>query len=266
MARPIVSLTTDFGHNDHFVGVLKAVILKLAPETEIVDISHEVRPYDILDGAFTLAQAYRYFPNWTIHLVIVDPGVGTARRPILANSDHHWFVAPDNGVLSFMYAQEPDHRVRHITSEHYYLSPVSQTFQGRDIFAPVVGWMARGVEADKFGDVVTDYVRFAPPKPKPVNETTLQGVVIKVDRFGNLITNITPEDVPRLFQETPPPFKITVGKGEVTKLNLNYAQSAAGEVFIIVGSSGYLELSANRGSASRILQAERGAPVGVIFA
>jgi S-adenosylmethionine hydrolase len=266
MARPIVSLTTDFGHNDHFVGVLKGVILKLAPEAEIVDISHEVRPYDILDGAFTLAQAYRYFPNWTIHLVIVDPGVGTARRPILANSDHHWFVAPDNGVLSFMYAQEPDHRVRHITSEHYFLSPVSQTFQGRDIFAPVVGWLARGVEADKFGDVVTDYVRFAPPKPKALNETTLQGVVIKVDRFGNLITNITPEDVPRLFQENPPAFKMTVGKGEVTKLNLNYAQSPAGEVFIIVGSSGYLELSTNRGSASRLLQADRGAPVGITFA
>jgi hypothetical protein len=146
------------------------------------------------------------------------------------------------------------------------LSPVSQTFQGRDIFAPVVGWLARGVEADKFGDVVTDYVRFAPPKPKALNETTLQGVVIKVDRFGNLITNITPEDVPRLFQENPPAFKMTVGKGEVTKLNLNYAQSPAGEVFIIVGSSGYLELSTNRGSASRLLQADRGAPVGITFA
>ncbi len=240
MARKIVTLTTDFGHNDHFVGVLKGVILKLAPETDIVDISHEVRPYDILDGAYTIAQAYKYFPNWTIHLVIVDPGVGTARRPILANSEHHWFVAPDNGVLSFMYAQEPEHRVRHITSEHYFLTPVSQTFQGRDVFAPIVGWMARGVESEKFGDLVTDYVKFAPPKPKPAGENALQGVVIKVDRFGNLITNITPQDVPRLFSENAPAFKIAVGKGEVTKLNLNYAQSAANEVFVIVGSSGYL--------------------------
>jgi S-adenosylmethionine hydrolase len=266
MARQIVTLTTDFGHNDHFVGVIKGVILKLAPETEIVDICHDVRPYDILDGAFTLVQAYRYFPTWTIHMVVVDPGVGTARRPILANSDGHWFVAPDNGVLSFMYSKEPDHKVRHITSEHYFLSPVSQTFQARDVFAPVVGWMARGVESQKFGEYIEDYVKFAPPKPKVISEKAVQGVVLKVDRFGNLITNLTPEDLPALFQENPPAFKMIVGKTEVTKLNLNYAQSPANEVFIIVGSSGYLELSTNRGSAARILQVDRGAQVGVMFA
>ncbi len=263
MARQIVTLTTDFGHNDHFVGVVKGVILKLAPETDIVDICHDVRPYDILDGAFTIAQAYRYFPPRTIHMVVVDPGVGTARRPIIATGDVYNFVAPDNGVLSFMYAKEPEHSVRHVTSEHYFLSPVSQTFQARDVFAPVTGWLARGVETHKFGDPITDYVRFAPPKPKPVNENTVQGVVLKVDRFGNLITNLTPEDLPRLFQEDPPPFKMTVGQKEVNKLNLAYAQSPAGEAFVVVGSSGYLEVSTNRGAANRILQADRGAQVVV---
>jgi S-adenosylmethionine hydrolase len=266
MARPIVTLTTDFGHNDHFVGTIKGVILKLAPEAEIVDISHEVRAYDILDGAFTLAQSYRFFPPRTIHMVVVDPGVGTARRPIVAVGDVHYFVAPDNGVLSFMYAKETDVTVRHVTSEHYFLSPVSQTFQARDVFAPITGWLARGVETHKFGDPITDFVRFAPPKPKQINEKAVQGVVLKVDRFGNLITNLTPEDLPLMFQANPPAFKMVVGKAEVTKLNSNYAASPPNEVFIIVGSSGYLELSTNRGSASRLLQVDRGAPVGVMFA
>lgn len=273
MARQIVTLTTDFGHNDHFVGVMKGVILKLAPEVEIVDICHEVRACDILDGAFTIAQAYRFFPAWTIHVVVVDPGVGTSRRPILANNDNQWFIAPDNGVLSFMYAKEPDHKVRHISSEHYFLSPVSQTFQGRDVFAPVAGWMARGVESQKFGEYVTDYVKFMPPKPKPAGEKGVTGVVLRVDRFGNMITNLTPEDLPSLFPVDadgaalpPAAFKVAVGKGEVTRLGLNYAQGTPSEVFAIIGSSGYLELSTNRGSAARLLQADRGAQVAVTFA
>ena len=264
MARTIVTLTTDFGNTDHFVGVMKGVILKLNPEADIVDISHEVRPYDILDGAYTIAQSYRYFPPRTVHVVVVDPGVGTQRRPLLASTDQ-WFIAPDNGVLSLMYAREPDHLVRHITSDHFFLNPISQTFQGRDIFAAVAGWLSRGVEAGKFGEFVTDYVRFAAPKPKVLSDKLVKGVVLKVDRFGNLITNLTPEDLPQLFQENPPAFKFVVGQKEITKLNLAYAQSAPNEVFVILGSSGYLELATNRGSAARILGADRGAEVGVMF-
>src|SRR6185295_14806105 len=131
-----------------------------------IDLCHDVRPYDILDGAFTISQAYRYYPNRTIHMVVVDPGVGTARRPLMVSAGVHYFVAPDNGVLSFVYAMEPDITVRHITAEHCFLSPVSPTFQARDIFAPVVGYMARGVESEKLGDVITDYIKFGPPKPK----------------------------------------------------------------------------------------------------
>ncbi len=263
MPRPLVTLTTDFGHADPFVGAMKGVILKLSPDADIVDISHEVRPYDILDGAFTIAQAYKYYPPRTIHVVVVDPGVGTQRRPLLVATDQV-FLAPDNGVLSLVFARE-EHTVRHITSDHFFLSPVSQTFHGRDIFASVAGWVSRGVDGVKFGDFITDYVRFAAPKPKPVNERLVKGVVLKVDRFGNLITNFAPEDLPQLFKENPPPFKFVVGQKEITKLNLNYAQTQPGELFVILGSSGFLELSTNRGSAARLLGADRGAEVGVML-
>ncbi len=264
MGRGIITLTTDFGNADHFVGAMKGVILKLNPDVELVDISHEVRAHDILDGAFTLAQAYHYFPPRTIHLVVVDPGVGTERRPLLASTEQ-WFIAPDNGVLSLICAREPDIHVRHITAEHFFMSPVSQTFQGRDIFAPVAGWLSRGVESAKFGDEITDYVRFSPPKPKVLNEKLVKGVVLKVDRFGNVITNLTPDDLPQLFQQNPPPFKFVAGKTEITKINRAYAQSPPGEVFVMVGSSGYLEFSTNRGAAARVLGVDRGAEVGVIL-
>ena len=266
MARPIVTLTTDFGLSDHFVGAIKGVILNLNPEAEIIDISHEVRSHDILDGAFTIAQAYRFFPNHTIHMVVVDPGVGSQRRPILVSAGIYRFICPDNGVLSFILAREEEHEVRHVTSDYYFLSPVSNTFHARDIFAPIAGWLSRGVELAKFGDPITDYVRFAVPRPKAVNEKTVKGVVLKVDRFGNAITNISAQDVPLLFQQNPPPFRITAGKGEITKLNQFYAQSAPGDLFAIVGSGGYLELATNRGSAARLLGVDRGTEVGVFLA
>ena len=264
MARSLVTLTTDFGHTDHFVGAIKGVILKVNPDAEIVDICHDVRSHDILDGAFTISQACSYFPLRTIHLVVIDPGVGSQRRPILVSTDLGSFLAPDNGVLSFVMARE-EHTVRHVTSDHYFLSPVSNTFHARDIFAPIAGWLSRGVELDKFGDLITDYIRFAPPKPKVVNEKTVKGVVLKVDKFGNAITNLTADDIPALFQENPPPFKITAGKAEITRLNRVYAQSAPGDVFAILGSSGYLEIAANRGAAARILAIDRGSEVGVFF-
>ncbi len=264
MARPIITLTTDFGNSDHFVGAMKGVIVSINPEAAIVDISHGVHSHDILDGAFTIAQAYGHFPPWTVHVVVVDPGVGTQRRPILAITDKYFFLSPDNGVLSLVLARE-EHRVRHVVSEHYFLSPVSNTFHGRDVFAPLAAWLSRGVEASKFGDYITDYVRFTVPKPKVVNERLIKGVVLKVDKFGNVITNLTPEDVPVLFQENPPPFKILAGKTEITKLNQAYSQSAPGDLFAILGSSGYLELATSRGSASKLLAVERGMEVGLIL-
>ena len=266
MARsPIITLTTDFGINDHFVGAVKGVILDTAPDAHVVDICHSVQPFDILDGALTISQAYSYFPSGTVHLVIVDPGVGTARRPILVTGDRHQFVAPDNGVLSLVYDREERISVRHITADHYFLAAVSNTFHGRDIFAPVAAFLAKGVEPDRFGDEITDFVRFAAPRPKSVDECTLRGIVLKVDRFGNLITNITAQDAPELFASDPPAFKIAIGKGQVTTLCRNYAESKAGEAFGILGSMGFLEVAVNRGSAAQLLGTGKGSEVNVVM-
>jgi S-adenosyl-L-methionine hydrolase (adenosine-forming) len=262
--RPIVTLTTDFGLSDHFVAAMKGVILSVVPEVEIVDISHSVQAFDVLDCALTLAQAYSYFPEGTVHMVVVDPGVGTARRPIVASTDRYHFVGPDNGVFSLIYGREEDRlHVRHVTAEHYFLQPLSNTFHGRDIFSPIAAYLAKGVDPGKFGDEIEDFVRFNAPRPKATGANQMRGVVLKVDRFGNLITNFTAEDIPALFVPEPAPFKIYVGKREITDLNTNYAQGAPGEVFAIVGSMGYLEIAANRGAAAQILTVGKGSDVTI---
>ena len=265
MARPIITLTTDFGSNDHFVGAMKGVILDIVPDAQIVDICHAVQAFDVLDGAITVSQAYSYFPNRTVHVVVVDPGVGTARRPIVASCDKYHFVAPDNGVLSLVYAREPRMHVRHITSEHYFLQPVSNTFHARDIFSPVAAYLAKEVDSLKFGEEIEDYVRFSAPKPKAVDGNRLRGVVLKVDRFGNLITNITPQDAPMIFGADPKAFKIVVGSREVTELHNAYAEAAPGEVFGILGSMGFLEIAANRGAAAQLTGAGKGSDVSIIL-
>ena len=261
MANRPITLTTDFGVNDHYVGTMKGVILSVNPQAQIVDICNSVQSFDVLDGALTISQAYKYFPPDTVHVVVVDPGVGTPRRPILVTGEKHIFLAPDNGVLSLVYEREERLSVRHITSEHYFLQPVSNTFHGRDVFAAVAGWLSKGVEVAKFGDEITDFIRFAAPKPKPVDGKTFKAVVLKVDKFGNLETNFSERDVPQLFAQPTPAFKIAVGKAQVSKLVSSYSQGAPGEVFAIVGSMGYLEISANRGAATQVAGAGRGAEV-----
>lgn len=263
--RPLITLTTDFGLNDHFVGTIKGVILDIAPEAEIIDICHAVQAFDVLDGALTIAQAYSYFPNATVHMVVVDPGVGTARRPIVLSTGRHYFVAPDNGVLSLVYAREERLQVRHIDAAHYYRQPVSKTFHARDIFAPVAAYLAKGVEVAKFGEEITDFVRFNAPKPKATEGNTLRGVILKVDRFGNMVTNFTSQDVPALFQDNPPAFKITVGKREITEMHANYAEGAPNEVFGILGSMGYLEIAANRAAAAQIVGSGKGSEVNIVL-
>jgi S-adenosyl-L-methionine hydrolase (adenosine-forming) len=262
---PIITLTTDFGLNDHFVGTMKGVILAIEPDAQIIDICHSVQAFDVLDGALTISQAYSYFPSGTVHMVIVDPGVGTARRPLIVTSERHHFVAPDNGVLSLIYQREERLSARHVTGEHYFLQPVSNTFHARDVFSPVAAYLAKGVDPVKFGEEVSDFVRFSAPKPKPVNESTLRGVVLKVDRFGNLITNITPQDAPMLFTEDASGFKIVIGKREITQIKDAYALGAPGEVFGILGSMGYLEIAANRGAAAQIIGVSKGSDVNIML-
>lgn len=261
--KQIISITTDFGEDDHYVGVMKGVMLKINPEGAIVDINHRVNSYDIFDGAYSLAQSYKYFPPGTIHLVVVDPGVGSGRRPIIVETKDYKFVAPDNGVLSLVYEQEERVEVRHVTAEQYFLSPVSNTFHGRDIFAPVAAWLSTGLGAAKFGNVISDYARFTSLRPERVNESLVKGVAIKLDKFGNIITNIRPADVPQLFEDNPPPFRIAINGREITRLSKSFAAGKPSEIFALLGSSGFLEICTNCGSAAKELNADRGAEVEI---
>ncbi|HLJ85886.1 MAG TPA: SAM-dependent chlorinase/fluorinase [Candidatus Angelobacter sp.] len=263
MSQRIVTFTTDFGIAEHYVGAMKGVVYGINQLVQTVDITNAVPSFDILEGAIAISQAYSYFPSGTIHVVVVDPGVGSARRPILVVVGQHYFVGPDNGVLSLVYEREERVAVYHITAEHYFHQPVSSTFHGRDIFAAVAGYLSKGVEPAKFGDTIADYVRFLFPKPKQMAPNVWKGVVVKQDKFGNLITNITPADLPQMFEPASSPFRLTVGKAEVTQLRSSYVQGAQGEVFALVGSAGFLEISANRASASRLAGADKGAEVMV---
>jgi S-adenosylmethionine hydrolase len=256
---PLLTLTTDFGTSDHLVGTLKGVILKIQPDAQIVDINHSVAPYDVLDGALCIGAAYRYFPSKTVHLVVVDPGVGTERRPILVSANNQYFIAPDNGVLSLVYEREDPIVVRHITSEHYFQRPVSPTFQGRDVFAPVAAWLAKNWQTDAFGEVITDFTRFALPRPK-AQDGTLRGAVLRVDHFGNLMTNFTLEDLPEAMRQ-PGPAKFTVAGKPVKQFVESFAQGPAGEPVALVGSTGFIEVAVNKGNAARVLGVGRGAEV-----
>jgi S-adenosyl-L-methionine hydrolase (adenosine-forming) len=260
----IVTFTTDFGLNDPFVGIMHGVVLNIHPETTIVDISHAVPSYDVFDGAWTIAQAYRFFPPRTVHVVVVDPGVGSRRRPIIVETDDYVFVAPDNGVLSLVEAREPKFSVRHITAERYFLQPVSRTFHGRDIFAPVAGWLSKGVAPAEFGPEVTDHIRLPLPALERVGENNLRGVVLKVDKFGNLITNICEQDAPALFAAPPSAVSILICE-TIVRLRHSYAEGEDGEVFALAGSSGCLEIAARQASAAEILGAGVGTPVGIVL-
>ncbi len=266
MAEPrIVTFTTDFGLQDAFVGTMHGVVLNIEPETRIVDICHSVASYDILDGAWIIAQAYRFFAPRTAHVIVVDPGVGSKRRPILAETENYVFVAPDNGVLSMVEAREPKFTVRHITTERYFLTPVSQTFHGRDIFAAVAGWLSKGIDPAEFGPEVTDYVRLPLPSVERIGDNSIRGMVLKVDKFGNLITNIGEQEAPELFAGNVPPVNILISGETITRLCRSYAEGAEGEYFAIIGSSGYLEIAARQASAAEKLGASVGSPVGIVF-
>ena len=266
MAEPrVVTFTTDFGMQDPFVGIMHGVVLNIHPETTIVDVSHAVPSYDVLDGAWTIAQAYRFFPPRTVHVVVVDPGVGSARRSILAETDDYIFVAPDNGVLSLVEARETRFTVRHITADRYFLQPVSQTFHGRDIFSPVAGWLSVGVAPADFGPEISDYVRLQFPAVERVASNSLRGAVLRVDKFGNLITNLGELDIAPILAPAPPRFELLISGASIKRIAHSYADGGKEEVFAILGSSGYLEIAASQASAAQKLQASVGTPVGLVI-
>lgn len=255
--QPIITLTTDFGLSDHYVAAMKGIILGIAPNARTVDISHQVEAYEIAEAAYLMAQAYTCFPKKTIHVVVVDPGVGSARRPILAQAAGQYFVAPDNGVLGMVFAREK-HAVRHITAERFWRRPVSQTFHGRDIFAPVAAHLAKGVPWVRFGKTIQDHLRPKFGAPEQTGKHAWTGVILKIDHFGNVITNFRLEDFAGLGTR---PFELQAGPHAITRFVHNYAQCAQGELVAITGSAGYVEISTNQGSAAKLLGCGSGAPV-----
>ncbi len=197
MPAPILTLTSDFGLSDHYVAVMKGVILSICPPARIVDISHGISPFEIAEGAYLIAQAYPCFPRKTVHVVVVDPGVGTARRPILLEAAGQYFVGPDNGVLSMIYSREK-HKVRLISNERYFRKPVSRTFHGRDIFSPVAAHLASGVPPSRMGKLIQDYLQPSFEKPQRTGKRTWTGRILRIDRFGNIVTNFHLSDFPDL--------------------------------------------------------------------
>lgn len=259
----IVTLLTDFGTADYFVGAMKGALLAANPGALVVDITHEVPPYDIEAGAFTLRAAFETFPEGTVHVAVVDPGVGSERRGVAVEGRGHTFVGPDNGLFGHVYERVQPFRVFHLTNTSYFRSEVSSTFHGRDIFAPVAGALARGVWAEELGPEVFDFVRLPSATVEKAGDGTLVGAVIHVDRFGNLVTNVTPEELDE--EAVAGGARLRIAGREVRRFRRFFAEDAAstGEPFAVWGSAGFLEVAVFRDSAARALGAQRGDKVEV---
>lgn len=262
----LITLTTDYGVRDSFTASIKGVILKVNPQAQFVDISHEIAPQDIWEAAFTLRSAHSYFPKGTIHLAVVDPGVGGGRRPIIVVTESYYFVGPDNGLFSLVYQDAERIRVHHITSTHYFQPSPGPTFHGRDIFAPVVGWLSKGIPSGNFGDEITDYMKLNVPMPKKT-QNGIDGHVVHIDRFGNVITNITFKEVRALLPEGEGTVAVTVtvGTKEIKGLKRFYAEATPGEAGAIINSSGFLELFVYKQNARTALSVKRGDAVRLML-
>lgn len=256
--KHIVAVLTDFGTKDYFVGAMKGVILSISEEAIIVDITHDIPPQDIISAGFNLNASYRDFPEKTIFIAVVDPGVGSSRRAILVETESYYFVAPDNGLLSFIYRNETDVRVYELTNEDYFNKPVSNSFHGRDIFAPVAAYLSKGVEPEEFGDEIKDYLELKIRNPKENLDGLLEGEVAHIDRFGNIITNISKDDSANEFS-------LQIGEHKVFELRQYFSQSAEiidgdtkSDVFMMFGSLDLLEVVVYGDSAAKILNVEVG--------
>ena len=249
-----IALLTDFGNDDYFVGAMKGAILSVNPQATIVDITHNVRPQDIRSAAFTLSACRRDFPAGTIFVAVVDPGVGSERRAILAEAEGGLYVAPDNGLLSFVFEEARENgekiRVVELKNERFFRDQVSRTFHGRDIFAPVAAHLSKGIGPVEFGPEISDFVVTPFVKPRKEGGRT-EAEIIHIDRFGNLITNLRPDDLPERFA-------ITVGFHEVRRMVGTFSEAAHGEIVAIPGSAGYVEIAANGGSAAGLLDVGTG--------
>jgi S-adenosylmethionine hydrolase len=253
MSRPIVSLTTDFGLSDSYVGIMKGVILDICPEATLVDISHEIRPQAVRQAAYVLSTATPFFPQGTVHLVVVDPGVGSERRSIAVETEQALYVAPDNGVLDLVMAQDPARRAVNLTKTRYHLPQVSATFHGRDIFAPAAGHLASGIDLGEMGELlpVQDLVTLPTLQPQQQPDGSWLGEITHIDHFGNLITS---------FQGTPGKGRGTVETGgvEIDGVRRTFADVTSGELVAYIGSSGRLEIAVRDGNAAARLGVDIG--------
>ena len=264
--NPIITLATDFGGSDHFVGAMKGVILNINPRASVIDITHDIETGNIRQAAFCLNHYHAFYPKGTIHVCVVDPGVGTDRRGILIETDSYTFVAPDNGCCTFILDRYPSARVYSLTARKYFLPRVSHTFHGRDIFAPVAAWLSQKVPPPRFGERVSNPVTFKVSPPVRTGEDTILGEVLYVDKFGNLITTI-PADY--LEEEEKKSRKrcleIRIKEKNIPVFGRTYAAVDPGELLGLIGSAGYLEIAANQDSAQKKLGVATGDPVILKF-
>lgn len=258
--RPVIALLTDFGTADHYAGTMKGVILGICPDVTLVDITHDIPPHDVLAGALELAAAYKYFPVGTIFVAVVDPGVGSARRGVAADTGDYRFVAPDNGVLTQVLRDAPAKKVVELTERRYARPTVSRTFEGRDRFAPAAAWIAKGTQFAALGRPVSEIHKLDIPVPE-VSADTVRGAVLRVDRFGNLVTNIDRKTVERLGQSST--ITIDAGGHRISRLVATYAELPPDGVGALFGSTDHLELAAPSSSAAGRLGLARGAAVSV---
>lgn len=264
-SKPIITLTTDFGLKDPFVGTMKGVMLKINPDLTIVDLTHEIEPHNVLEAALVLGSAYRYFPKDTTHLVVVDPGVGSDRRPILVLTDNYSFVSPDNGVLSLIFKDPEFKGVFELREKRYFLDKISDTFHGRDIFAPVASWLSRGVKASELGGEIDDYASLPIPEPE-VSEGRIKGSIVYIDRFGNLISNITRELFNRVQSASSKRgVEINLGSQRIRKINRYYAEGEKERASALFNSWGNLEIYLPEKSAEKGFRIKKGKEITVNF-
>jgi len=250
----IITLTTDFGTHDWFVGTMKGVIAGIAPKAKVVDLTHDLPPDDIRGGAFALAASCPFFPKGTIHVVVVDPGVGSRRKAIAVQTATGLFVGPDNGVLSWALAKEKLTAIHALENEAYFLQPVSQTFHGRDVFAPAAAHLSRGVPIQKFGPALKDFVRLEWPLPRR-RRGGIEGEVVYIDRFGNAITNLECS----LFRgSVRASCEVYAKRHRRCPLKTFYQAVAPKTLVALLGSSGFLEIAANGASAQKLLGIKTG--------
>jgi len=259
---PIITLTTDFGGSDHYVGAVKAAILSVSTSIAIVDITHEIPQHDIQGAGWILRNAFTAFPTRSVHVAVADPGVGTRRRPIVVAAQNHLFVGPDNGLFSFLYDSDPPARVHEITASHYMRATLSDTFHARDIFGPVAAHLARGADAANVGEAIEDFVRLEHPRPTVTPEGHVRATVAHVDRFGNVILNVTRSAVEAFMNKTGATGIVAVVNGaRVTQMCRTYGDGPERAPFILFNSSDFVEIACNQTRAADLFKVRRGDPV-----